>query len=395
MQKVILFVVVMLVFIKGFSQPSYKKGCIVTRNADTLRGYIYFNRINTPLFELRYRPTASAKEKIISSADISCYWIRGQGKFISTPVLLSIYDLHRENDMVYNDNVPVIALLKELVKGPNYSLYKMEYEKDRFFICREDTPRIVEELINLETSGYYAVRRYRQQLASMLDDEDPYQEQIRLCEYVEGDLKKVATYLNEGAPVLKSRSHLVRWYVGAGIAKMWPYMGSHFYTLNPMTPALGISLTAGFTRPWLKRTEKLISGSSLTLSALQSCYQPARQDPGFLRKNTHDIMLATLTSMISYRVLDRFHFRCYAGLEGYARFGIFKPVPAAADASSVWKEVLRKTLTGVMSGININARVEFRKISIAASYALKTLPSFGNDVTLDCKSRAVMLYYYF
>lgn len=395
LKKIFLITILVVSMAVGYTQPSYKKGYIIMKNSDTLKGYIYYNHINAPLFELKYKSSEKTAEKIIPSNNICCYWIKGEGKFISAPVLLLSIDIHPESNVVYKNYVPVMALLKELVKGTYYSLYKMEYEKNRFYICYEDTPRNVQELINIDVPGYFPVQSYRHELSSLLDNEDPFQEKIRYCEYEEKDLKKVVIYLNEGTgPIIKNKTRLNRWYIGTGTARFLPSLGSHFYTLRQMTPAFGLSVIGGFTKPWFNMSEKLISGTSLSFSALQSRYEPLGHDSGS-KKNTHNIYFATLSTMITHRVLDQFHYRLYGGFEPFGQVGIFSPTSGSVNENKVWADIPRKTLTGLMAGVNAIVRVELPKISITGSFTLKTSASVGDIAFLDCKKRAIMLYYYF
>lgn len=379
----------------GYGQPAFKKGFVVIKNSDTLRGYIYYNILKAPLFELRYKSSARTPEIIIPSAEIESFWIKGEGKFIGAPVLLLATDPHEENKMLFKNWIPVIALLKELIKGPQYSLYKIEFEKKRFFICYEDTPRTVEELVDIEIPGYFPNKGFRQQLSALLDSQDRFQEQIGYMEYEEPALKKAFVYLNErDRSIIKSRSKTRRWYVGAGVSQMIPSLGSHFYTVKEMAPCLGVSLTVGYTRPWLGLTEKLISGSNLTLSAGRSRYQPFGADSGF-KKNTHDILLATLSTNLSYCLLQRFHYNLYTGLEPYGQIGLYSPTKMSEDDENVWKQIPRKSINGLMLGMNATARIDLAKFSMAVSYSLLTLSTMGETGTLDCRRKSVMVYYYF
>jgi hypothetical protein len=271
----------------------------------------------------------------------------------------------------------------------------MEYEKPRFYISYEDSPKVIEELINIEAPGYFSKQGYKQQLSELLDSEDPTQEQIGHLEYKEAELKRIFIYLNAGhGPITKSKSRLAGWYIGAGLARLAPSMGSHFYTMKKMASCFGVSATVGYTRPWLNLTEKLISGSSLTLTACQSRYQPAERDSAY-QGNTHTILLATVATMLTYRFLEGFHYRLCGGLEPYGQVGFLSPTRESAEDKEVWQQIPRKTFAGFMLGLNATAKIELSKFSISGFYTLVTLPSWGDDVTLDCRKTGITLSYFF
>ncbi|OMP80039.1 hypothetical protein BW716_05980 [[Flexibacter] sp. ATCC 35208] len=396
--KLTLVLVLMVSVVSMYGQPSFKRGYVVLKNADTLRGFIYFNYYKGPLFDVRFRRRAEAADSNLKSDDICFLWIKGQGKFISAPTLLVSNDFHAEGEVVYLNYVPVMVILKELVKGANYSLYKMETRNPRYFIRYEEGLRNVEQLINIEIPGYEVVQNFRKQLSTLIPVEDSYRQVIDELPYDEDELKKVFCYLNKGdSPIVKSNSQLRRWNVGAGGIVLYSYMGVRSVSTEKLSPILGISLSAGYTTPWpfFGGTERLITGFNSMQFFGKARYPPINQHSDSSSGKTHNIYISSLSFILSYRILDKFNYRLYTGVEPYIQVAVFSPTKSSINDREIWDHIPRRTVSGTMIGGNVIVRFELPRASVVGSGTLVNGSSLESSGTIQLRKWSMMFLYNF
>ncbi|MCF6402406.1 PorT family protein [Chitinophaga filiformis] len=235
------------------AQRNYVPGVIITRQNDSLKGFIDFRNWYQSPNEIVFKESLSnAEEQRFKPADINGFKVaEPEVEYVSRKLHIDITrqdinSLNEKRERIVQDT-PVF--LMRIVTGP-YNLYeyidmfsRAHYVYDASGVPATELEYVQQYVERSSGSGIFTEERYKDQLAALFADNAALAEKARKISYREANLKKLFLAYNNGkAPasgtpqpvtMQKKKRLPVTYGIMAGMAfNSYPFKGSAFIGLG-------------------------------------------------------------------------------------------------------------------------------------------------------------------